>query len=145
MTKSSFDWLVSIIPLACMFVGFYWFLIRRPLEKQKMRAGERLAQAQALIGQLREKVLVVTVGHIVGREIRQVLGAVTGRSPLEASTHLEQEIAEQEALAALMVNTLNMGANAVVDLRLSNSSHEQTYTKWMGTTTCYSGTAVDIN
>ena len=82
---------------------------------------------------------------IHGREIRQVLGVVTGRSTLEAATHLEQEVAEQEALAALMVNALNMGANAVVDLRLSNSTHEQTYTKWMVTMTCYSGTAVDIN
>ena len=145
MTKDSFDWLGSMMPLVCMFVGFYWFMVRRPLEKQKMRARERLAQAQALIGQLREKVLVVTVGDIEGRETRQVLGAVTGRSPLEASSHLEQEVAEQEALAALMVNALNMGANAVVDLRLSNSTHEQTYTKWMVTMTCYIGTAVDIN
>ena len=145
MTKDSFDWLGSMMPLAGIFGGFYWFMIRRPVEKHKMVAQERLSQARALIGQMKERVLVVTSGDIHGREIRQVLGVVTGRSPLEAATHLEQEVAEQEALAALMVNALNMGANAVVDLRLSNSSHEQTYTKWMVTMTCYSGTAVDIN
>jgi uncharacterized protein YbjQ (UPF0145 family) len=145
MTKDSFDWLGSMMPLAGMFAGIYWFMIRRPVEKHKMVAQERLAQARALIGQMKERVLVVTSGDIHGREIRQVLGVVTGRSPLEAATHLEQEVAEQEALAALMVNALNMGANAVVDLRLSNSSREQTYTKCMVTMTCYSGTAVDIN
>jgi len=72
-----------------------------------------------------------------------VLGSVTGISK-SASTEAGFTRAEREAMVAVMRRGLAIGANAIVDLRMTTGSYEQQGTKWMVTRVVYNGTAVRV-
>jgi len=98
----------------------------------------------ASLKETRNKVLAVTTEIISGKEIKNVLGAVTGVSTISASTDRQAEVAEKEALLSIMKKTEEMGGNAIIGLRMSSSSFEQQGSKWMMAKVFYSGTAVVI-
>ena len=141
---SSISSFLNVIPLIMIFAGFYYFFIRRPLKKRSKNARNSLEQAQHMLDELKGKIMVVTSSIIPGKEIREVLGYVTGTSSIPAASDLESNTAEREAMVDLMVNALKLGANAVIDVNLSSSCHEQQGSKWMLSKTYYTGTAVKI-
>ena len=97
--------------------------------------------AQALKG-IQTNVKVFT--HIPPEKVRETLGLVRGISAIEASSRLDFELAEQEALYLMLKHALELGANAVVDARLTTGTYEANGSKWQVSRPVYTGTAVRI-
>ncbi len=99
------------------------------------------AMAQALKS-LQAKVKVFT--HLPHDKVRETLGMVRGISDIEASSRLDFELAEQEALYSMLKAALELGANAVVDARLTTGTYETNGSQWQVSRPVYTGTAVRI-
>jgi hypothetical protein len=99
------------------------------------------AMAQALHS-LQAKVKVFT--HLPHDKVRETLGMVRGISDIEASSRLDFELAEQEALYSMLKAALALGANAVVDARLTTGTYETNGSQWQVSRPVYTGTAVRI-
>ena len=97
--------------------------------------------AQALNG-IQANVKVFT--HLPPEKVRETLGLVRGISAIEASSRLDFELAEQEALYLMLKHALELGANAVVDARLTTGTYEANGSKWQVSRPVYTGTAVRI-
>lgn len=77
------------------------------------------------IQELRHSITVVTSSSLPDRGITGALGNVTGISETAASTDRGFRKAEKEALADIMRQGIQMGANAIVDLKMTTGSYEQ--------------------
>jgi len=108
------------------------------------RDGSRPEELDEKIKKLQEKILVVTSSDIPTKEVKEVLGGLTGISDTAASTGNGFRRAEKEAMVNIMNLGIQMGANAIVDLRMTTGSYEQQGTKWMVTRVVYNGTAVKV-
>jgi hypothetical protein len=97
--------------------------------------------ARALNG-IQAKVKVFT--HLPPDKVRETLGLVRGISAIEASSRIDFELAEQEALYSMLQHALELGANAVVDARLTTGTYETNGSKWQVSRPVYTGTAVRI-
>ena len=97
--------------------------------------------AQALEG-IQANVKVFT--HLPPEKVRETLGLVRGISAIEASSRLDFELAEQEALYFMLKQALELGANAVVDARLTTGTYETNGSRWQVSRPVYTGTAVRI-
>ena len=86
----------------------------------------------------------MTPNSLLDREIIGALGNVTGISATAASTDKGFRKAEQEALADIMRQGIQMGANAIVDLKMTTGSYEQQGSQWMVSKVVYYGTAVRV-
>ncbi|HAK87560.1 MAG TPA: hypothetical protein DCP24_00550 [Nitrospiraceae bacterium] len=103
---------------------------------------------------LRQRILVVTSNNIPGKEIRDTLGSVTGISSIAAAGGAEVTLAEKEAMLDIINRAISMGANALIDLKMTTSAYEQQglegivssvlYNKKMASKVIYNGTAVRI-
>jgi uncharacterized protein YbjQ (UPF0145 family) len=100
-----------------------------------------LEMAQAL-GQLRAQVRVFT--QLPPEQVKQSLGLVRGLSDIEASSRRDFELAEQEALYAMLKEARALGANAVIDARLTTGTYETAGSQWQVSRPVYTGTAVRI-
>jgi uncharacterized protein YbjQ (UPF0145 family) len=97
--------------------------------------------AQALKG-VQANVKVFT--HLPPEKVRDTLGLVRGISDIEASSRLDFELAEQEALYLMLKQARELGANAVVDARLTTGTYETNGSQWQVSRPVYTGTAVRI-
>jgi hypothetical protein len=97
--------------------------------------------AQALNG-IQANVKVFT--HLPPEKVRETLGLVRGISVIEASSRLDFELAEQEALYLMLKHARELGANAVVDARLTTGTYETNGSRWQVSRPVYTGTAVRI-
>lgn len=109
----------------------------------RLRATAKLADTEEKCKELGEKVLVVTSSAIPGKEL-EIIGVVSGVSDTAASFGEEFKLAEKEALYNLMNRALELGANGVVDLKMSTGSYQQQGSQWMVSKVTYTGTAVLI-
>ena len=125
-------------------VAFGFFFIFLPIKLRERKAQKIINRTNNEMLELGKHILVVSSGYIPGEEIHHVVGHVTGTSWIEASSPEETDAAEREAKLDLMRTALNMGANAIIDARLTSSSHQQLGTQWMVSKTYYSGTAVVV-
>ena len=91
---------------------------------------------------LRERIIVVTSNSLPDREIKGAIGNVTGISATAASTDRGFRKAEKEALADIMRQGIQIGANAIIDLKMTTGSYEQQGSQWMVSKVVYYGTAV---
>ena len=69
---------------------------------------------------------------------------VTCISESTTSTDRGFRKAEKEALADIMRQGIQMGANALVDLKMTTGSYEQQGSQWMVSKVVYYGTAVKV-
>jgi hypothetical protein len=99
------------------------------------------AMARALTG-IQSKVKVFT--HLPADEVKETLGLVRGISDIEASSRLDFQLAEQEALYLMLKQARELGANAVVDARLTTGTYETNGSQWQVSRPVYTGTAVRI-
>ena len=136
--------MANLLPTIALFGMFAFFMIYLPVRRRTRRALGILEASSSELNKLRSEVLVVSSGGIPGKEIRKVLGHVSGTSRIEASTPQEADAAEKQAMLSLMKNALEMGANAVMDAKQSSSTYERQGSKWMVSKTYYTGTAVVI-
>jgi uncharacterized protein YbjQ (UPF0145 family) len=100
-----------------------------------------LEMARAL-GQLRAQVRVFT--QLPPEQVKASLGLVRGLSDIEASSRRDFELAEQEALYAMLKEARALGANAVIDARLTTGTYETAGSQWQVSRPVYTGTAVRI-
>lgn len=96
------------------------------------------------IRNLRERIIVVTSTSLPDKAVKSALGNVTGISATSASTDRGFRKAEKEALADVMRQGIQMGANAIVDLKMTTGSYEQQGSKWVVSKVVYYGTAVRV-
>lgn len=125
------------------FVGIPLFIIYSiyaKTEKAKAKTGE----LQMALDELRHEVIVVTSSAIAGKEIRQVFGNVTGISDTQAVSSEEFVLAEKEAMHNMILEAKKLGANAVVDLKLSTGTYEHRGSQWQVSQAVYNGTAVSV-
>ena len=97
--------------------------------------------AQALKG-IQANVKVFT--QLPPEKVRETLGLVRGISDIEASSRLDFQLAEQEALYLMLKQARELGANAVVDARLTTGTYETNGSQWQVSRPVYTGTAVRI-
>lgn len=74
----------------------------------------------------------------------KALGLVRGISDTEATTKRDFRLAEQEALLLMLKQAHDMGANAVVGVRLTTGTYEANGSQWQVSRPVYTGTAVRI-
>jgi uncharacterized protein YbjQ (UPF0145 family) len=104
----------------------------------------KTAELDEDIKNLRERIIVVTSSNLPDRQIKGALGNVTGISETAASTDRGFRKAEKEALADIMRQGIQMGANAIIDLKMTTGSYEQQGSQWMVSKVVYYGTAVKV-
>jgi len=104
----------------------------------------KTAELDDEIRNLRERIIVVTSNSLPDREIKGALGNVTGISATAASTDRGFRKAEKEALSDIMRQGIKMGANAIIDLKMTTGSYEQQGSQWMVSKVVYYGTAVRV-
>jgi uncharacterized protein YbjQ (UPF0145 family) len=96
------------------------------------------------IQELRERITIVTSNSLPDRAVKSAIGNVTGISATAASTDRGFRKAEKEALADIMRQGIQMGANAIIDLKMTTGSYEQQGSQWMVSKVVYYGTAVRV-
>jgi uncharacterized protein YbjQ (UPF0145 family) len=106
----------------------------RPDPRPRLMA-QALQRAQA-------RVRVFT--HLPAGKVRETLGLVRGISDIEAGSGPEFELAEQQALYFMLKQALALGANAVVDARLTTATYETSGSRWQVSRPVYTGTAVRL-
>lgn len=104
----------------------------------------KTAELDDEIRNLRERITVVTSTSLPDKAVKSALGNVTGISATSASTDRGFRKAEKEALADIMRQGIQMGANAIVDLKMTTGSYEQQGSKWVVSKVVYYGTAVRV-
>jgi len=111
---------------------------------RRKKAAIKAEKVNKQIQDLRQRILIVTSSTIPGKEIKDVIGSVTGVSKIAASTDAEFRLAEKEALLDIMNQAINLGANSIIDLKMTTGSYQQQGSKWMVSKATYTGTAVRI-
>ncbi len=126
----------ALLVAAVLFVALIVFSLLGRINK--------IAELDDEIRNLRERIIVVTSNSLPDRVIKGALGNVTGISATSASTDRGFRKAEKEALADIMRKGIQLGANAIVDLKMSTGSYEQQGSKWIVAKVVYYGTAVKV-
>jgi len=127
------------------FVFMAFFIGQRYAGRYRSKAAKAALDKTAEgINELRKQVIAVSSSCIPGKEIKTVYGHVSGTSLIEVTTPEEADVAEKAAMLNLMQNAKAMGANAVIDVKMSNSNHRQQGHKGMVSKTYYTGTAVGV-
>jgi uncharacterized protein YbjQ (UPF0145 family) len=108
----------------------------------RLRPDPRPPVLEDALRRVQQEVAVYTQLPI--EKVKETLGMVRGISDIQADSGLEFELAEQEALYLMLKQAKQMGANAVVDARLSIGTYEVTGSKWQVSRPVYTGTAVRI-
>lgn len=132
----------SLLPFI-IFIIFAGLIVLITFGRRK-KAAIKTKEIDKQIQDLRRRILVVTSSTIPGKEIKDVIGSVAGVSKVEASTDVEFRLAEKEALLDIMNQAINLGANAIIDLKMTTGSYQQQGSQWMVSKVTYSGTAVRI-
>jgi len=132
--------IVLIIILTIIYRIFFSKKMGEKIVNKLAQPKENLDEAIKII---QENILVVTTNTISGKTISKTLGAVSGNSSHygsdcygSAMIHFSAESAERQAMLCIMQKALEMGANAIIDLKITNSG------VGVQTRVMYSGTAV---
>ncbi|HWQ70581.1 MAG TPA: hypothetical protein VN494_11645 [Patescibacteria group bacterium] len=137
----------AIIFVVIALFGLAWpFLYAYRLKWRRIALDKEIQYFQ-------NRVAVATSDAIPGRATEQVLGPATGTSRIPASNDEERKLAEREAMHSLIKQALQMGANAILDLKMATESYEYTDPKkllvlpavtFTATKVTYAGTAVKV-
>lgn len=133
------EWIVAAILLASPF-----FLLLLAIRVKKRKAMKKMEIVDSGLKNIRKEVIAVTSGAFPGKTIKSTLGSVVGISDTAASTDEQFLLAEKEALFNILTVAREMGANAVVGLRMSSCTYQQQGSQWVVTKVTYNGTAVQV-
>jgi uncharacterized protein YbjQ (UPF0145 family) len=92
----------------------------------------------------RNDIVVSASTEIPSKEIKRVIGSVTGVSDTQVCTKPLFDLAEKEARLALIEKAQELGANAVVELKLTSGTYDEQSSVWQSSQVAYSGTAVVV-
>lgn len=126
-----------------LFIGTLGLIVLINIYK-KNKAIASCTTIDLVLNQKRREVVVVSTPTVPSKNIKSVIGAVSGKSKTAASSPEEVDLAEKEALLAIIESAQGLGANAVVDLKATTSSYQQQGSKWQVAQTMYAGTAVVV-
>ncbi|CBE69663.1 MAG: hypothetical protein F9K13_11700 [Candidatus Methylomirabilis oxygeniifera] len=137
----------AIIFVVIALFGLAWpFLYTYRLKWRRIALDKEIQYFQ-------NRVIIVTENAIPGRATEQVLGPATGISRIPASNDDERKLAEREAMHSLIKQALQMGANAILDLKMVEESYEHTDPKkllvlpavtFTATKVTYAGTSAKV-
>lgn len=128
---------IFIIAILILIIGFNAY--------NKRKNETAIVELEEAIRQKLASITVVSTPEITGKKIRSVIGAVSGKSKTEATSRLEFDRAEKEAMLAIIENAIALGANAIVDLKATTSSYQMQGSKWQTSIAMYTGTAVIVD
>jgi uncharacterized protein YbjQ (UPF0145 family) len=111
---------------------------------KKNKAVASAVSLDLVLNQKRKEIVVVSTPTVPSKNIKSVIGVVSGKSKTGASSPQEIDLTEKEAMLAIIDSAQGLGANAVVDLKATSSSYQEQGSKWQVTQTMYTGTAVVI-
>lgn len=111
---------------------------------QKKKAIASSASLDQLLDNKRAEIITVSTSSVPGKNIKSVIGAVSGKSKTKASSEHEFDLAEKEAMLAVIENAQRLGANAIIDLKATTGTYQAQGSQWQVSQTMYSGTAVII-
>ncbi|HFC53840.1 MAG TPA: hypothetical protein ENJ43_05360 [Gammaproteobacteria bacterium] len=114
---------MEYLPLLIILAILY-FLVIIPARRRK-KATELASSLRDKLAEKRRTVLVVTSPKIEGKKILQTLGAVTGTSSTQVMSQDEFDLAEKEAMLAIIEEAESLGANAIVGLQQNTGTYEQ--------------------
>ncbi len=126
------------------FFSFILFIIIYSNKHREKKAAVTAATIDLQLNQKRREVTTVSTASVPGKNIASVIGAVSGISKTQATTKSEFELAEKEAMLAIIQNAQQLGANAIIDLKATTGSYQQQGSQWQVSQTLYSGTAVIV-
>jgi uncharacterized protein YbjQ (UPF0145 family) len=109
----------------------------------EQKAKQKTAKIEGSLNDLRKDILVVTSGSIPGKNIKRIFGNVTGISNTQAKNREQFTLAEREAMHNLMLEAQKLGANAIIDLKLSTGTYQIAGSQQVSQSV-YNGTAVQI-
>jgi len=121
---------------------FLFIVIIEGIIRRFVRPDPRPAMISKALNVIQARVKVFT--HLPAKKVQQTFGLVRGISDIEASSRLDFELAEQEALYLMLKQALELGANAVIDARLTTGTYETNGSQWQVSRPVYTGTAVRI-
>lgn len=132
--------LLGALPLfALLLVGVALF---RWIRKSKTMTEPTLDKLERELDLIRNQIMLVTTDVLPGIRIAKTLGYVEALSPTEAASDWEYRLAEKDALLRLAKKARDIGANAVVGIRKTNSHYDQAGSQWRVSRVTYCGTAV---
>ena len=131
--------------ITVLFLGASpFFFILWALRIKKQKALKKMEIVDSRLKSIGKEVIAVTSEVFPGKTIKNTLGSVAGISDTAASTDEQFLLAEKEALLNILTGAREMGANAVIGLRMSAGTYQQQGSQWMVTKVTYSGTAVQV-
>ena len=142
---------ILFLAIVLLFVLFIWgsrSCLRGKINKQTQAIENRTAvvkakTAAAVAASGVQNILSVTTPDVPGREIKKVIGLVKGISG-PATREQEFNLAETEAYYNMLKNAADMGANGIVNIRVSTGTYQMQGSQWQVAQLVYTGTAVLI-
>jgi uncharacterized protein YbjQ (UPF0145 family) len=132
-------------PITVIILGASpFFFIFWALRVKKQKALKKIKIVDSRLKRIGNDVIAVTSGDFPGKTIKNTLGSVVGISDIAASTDEQFLLAEKEAMLNILTVAREMGANAVIGLRMSAGTYQQQGSQWMVTKVAYNGTAVQV-
>jgi uncharacterized protein YbjQ (UPF0145 family) len=142
--KPTFSYLFSSFsPVLIIIILFAFFIFWR-INNKKQKASKKNLETSKMIDALKLEILVVPSSEIPGKNIKNVLGLVRGVSDTQASTKEEFSLSETEALYDMLKNAKNMGANAIIDAKVSTGTYQTQGSQWQVSQAIYTGTAIVV-
>lgn len=138
-TTSLMGWLPLVAILFVTTILFKWS------RQNRRHDTKRLAELDAALVTIREKVLLVSTESVSDHPIVKTIGFIESMSDIEVASDADYRLAERAALLALGRQALSMGANTIVGLRKTNAHYDQAGSQWKISRVAYSGTAVIID
>jgi uncharacterized protein YbjQ (UPF0145 family) len=118
--------------------------VRRAIEEGTLYRAEDFPRILAdALKRAQAEVTVFTYTLPAG-QVKRTFGLVRGISDTEATSKRDFRLAEQEALLLMLKQAYDMGANAVVGVRLTTGTYEADGSRWQVSRPVYTGTAVRI-
>ena len=123
---------------------FAFFLLFMVITMRRKKTVGKIALVDSELAVTRKEIVSVTTGGIPGKTIRSTLGSIVGISNTAATTDEEFSLAEKEAMRNVLIEAKNLGANAVIGLRMSSGTYQRQGSRWLVTKVTYHGTAVHV-
>jgi uncharacterized protein YbjQ (UPF0145 family) len=143
MIADAASWLIAGVGFGVNHAGCALaIVVFEGIIRRFVRPDPRSQAMSHALASIQSRVTVFT--HMPADKVRETLGLVRGISDIEASSKLDFELAEQEALYSMLKQALELDANAVVDARLTTGTYETNGSQWQVSRPVYTGTAVRI-
>lgn len=137
--SSSFIGMTPILAtLAATLIAFLWHRKNRTSESPALN---RINQE---LDALQKTMLLATTDTVPGVEITRTIGYVEALSDVEVASDRDYRLAERDALLRLAKAAQAKGATAVVGIRKTYASYDQSGSEWRISRVTYSGTAIVI-